>query len=88
MKLARVIGNIVSTIKTNSHQGHKLLVVQPIDHEGKENGESLIAIDASQAGISDIVLVVEEGSSAREVLQKSSAAVDAVIVGVVDRLEC
>lgn len=87
MKLAKVIGNIVSTIKTNSHHSKKLLIVQPIDHTGVENGESLIAIDAAQAGISDIVLVVEEGSSAREVLQQSDAAVDAIIVGVVDRLE-
>lgn len=87
MKLAKVVGNIVATIKTDSHHSCKLLIVQPINDAGVEDGETLIAIDATQAGINDTVLVVEEGTSAREALRRPNVAVDAVIVGVVDRLE-
>lgn len=87
MKLARIIGNVVSTVKTPSHKNKKLMVVQPIDHTGQTIGESFIAIDAAQAGIGDIVLIIEEGGSAREVLRLPEGAVDAVIVGVVDYIQ-
>ncbi|OZM58315.1 hypothetical protein CIB95_01725 [Lottiidibacillus patelloidae] len=87
MKLAKVIGNVVSSIKTKSHEGTKLMVVQPIDMEGNETGDSFIAIDGSQAGIGDIVLIIEEGGSCRQVLKRPEAAVDAVIAGIVDKLD-
>jgi ethanolamine utilization protein EutN len=87
MKLAKVIGNVVSTIKTQSHQASKLMVVQPVDMDGNEVGDSFIAIDGSHAGIGDIVLIIEEGGSCRQVLKKPEAAVDAVIAGIVDKLD-
>lgn len=87
MKIARVIGNVVSTIKTPSHRNQKLMVVEPIDMNGKRIGDSFIAIDAAQAGIGDFVLIIEEGGSAREILQKPDGAVDAVIAGIIDYLE-
>jgi microcompartment protein CcmK/EutM len=87
MKLARVIGNLVSTIKTPSHLGQKFMVVEPIDINGKSVGDSFVAVDAAQAGIGDIVLILEEGGSARDILKKPDAAVDAIIVGIVDYLE-
>lgn len=88
MKLARVIGNVVSTIKTPSHINCKLMVVQPINMEGEFSADSLIAVDKFQSGIGDHVLVVEEGGSAREVMKNPEGAVDAIIVGIVDKLEC
>jgi microcompartment protein CcmK/EutM len=87
MKIARVLGNVVSTIKTPSHTSQKLMVVEPIDIDGKSFGDSFIAIDAAQAGIGDIVIIIEEGGSARDILKKPDAAVDAIIVGIVDYLE-
>jgi microcompartment protein CcmK/EutM len=87
MKLARVIGNVVSSIKTPSHNGQKFMVVEPIDMDGKSIGDSFIAVDSAQAGIGDIVLILEEGGSARDILKKPDAAVDAIIVGIVDYLE-
>lgn len=87
MKIARVIGNVVSTIKTQSHSKEKMMVVEPIDMNGKVIGESFLAVDTAQAGIGDLVLILEEGGSAREVMQKPDAAVDAIIVGIVDYLE-
>jgi microcompartment protein CcmK/EutM len=87
MKVARVIGNVVSSIKTPSHNGLKFMVVEPIDIDGKSIGDSFMAVDAAQAGIGDIVLILEEGGSARDILKKPDAAVDAIIVGIVDYLE-
>lgn len=84
MKIAKVIGHLVSTIKTTSHHGGKLMVVQSIDQEGQVHSEPFIAIDCAQAGLGDIVLIVEEGGSAREVMKNPEGAVDAVIVGIVD----
>jgi microcompartment protein CcmK/EutM len=87
MKLARVIGNVVSTIKTYSHQGYKLMIVQPVDDKGNDYSDSFIAVDCAQAGVGDIVLVVEEGGSAREVMKHPEGAVNAVIVGIIDNLD-
>lgn len=87
MKIARVIGNIVSTVKTPSHMNQKLMVAEPIDSEGKSIGDSFVAVDAAQAGIGDIVLILEEGGSARDIMNNPEGAVDAIIVGIVDYLE-
>lgn len=85
MKLARVVGNVVSTIKTTSHQNKKLMVVIPIDANGKECGDAMIALDRFHAGVDDIVLILEEGGSARDILEDPKGAFDAVIAGIVDR---
>lgn len=84
MKLSKVIGHVVSSVKTPSYERSKLMVVQQIDTEGNSTGDSLIAVDGVQSGIGDIVLVVEEGGSAREVMDNPEGAVDAIIVGIVD----
>ncbi|TDK60919.1 hypothetical protein E2K98_14470 [Bacillus salipaludis] len=86
MKLAKVVGNVVSTIKTSSHQNKKLMVVIPVDATGKECGDAMIAIDHFHAGVGDYVLVIEEGGSAREILGDPEGAFDAVIAGIVDRI--
>ncbi|CAM3951045.1 EutN/CcmL family microcompartment protein [Alkalicoccus chagannorensis] len=88
MKLAKVKGNIVSTIKTESHQRYKLMLVEPVDQHGASlGGDTLIAADGSQAGTGDTVLIVEEGGSVRQILGNKDAAIDAVIVGIVDTWE-
>lgn len=87
MKLAKVIGNVVSTIKTDSHHQLKLMVVVPVDQKGKPVADSFIAVDHAQAGIGDYVLILEEGGSARQLLGNPEGAVDAIIVGVVDKIE-
>lgn len=87
MQLAKVTGHVVSTVKTVSHQQLKLMVVRPVDHKGQFVADSFIAVDHAQAGIGDFVLVMEEGGSARQLLENPDGAVDAIIVGVVDKIE-
>ncbi len=84
MKIARVTGTLVSTIKHQDHVGAKLLLVTPVDCDARPSEPAFIAIDAAQAGIGDYVLVVEEGKSARQVLDSQSAPCEAIIVGVID----
>lgn len=87
MKLAKVIGHVVSTVKTESHQKLKLMVVRSVGIDGKTQADSFIAIDHAQSGIGDFVLIMEEGGSARQLLGNPEGAVDAIIVGVVDKIE-
>ncbi|MGM8364988.1 EutN/CcmL family microcompartment protein [Virgibacillus sp. W0181] len=87
MKLAKVIGNVVSTVKTESHHRLKLMIVEPVDQNGRTIADSFIAVDRAQAGAGDYVLIMEEGGSARKILNDPEGAVDAIIVGIVDKIE-
>jgi microcompartment protein CcmK/EutM len=86
VKIARVIGTVVCSIKHPDHVGAKLLLVGPVDADGNAAEPVFVAIDAAQAGIGDYVLVVEEGKSARQVLQSKTAPVEAIVIGVIDTL--
>ena len=61
-----------------------MLLVQPLDLDGNDYGQEILAIDTQDAGPGDIVLVVSEGNSARQAMGKSDAPIDSVIIGVVD----
>jgi microcompartment protein CcmK/EutM len=87
MILAKVIGNVVSTIIAPGYESKKILVVQPIDPSGYPKGSSFLAIDAVQSGVGDTVLVLEEGGSARSIIgEPDSMTVKAVIAGIVDEI--
>ena len=87
MILAKVIGNVVATMKAIGYESRKVLVVQPIDPSGKAIGNSFLAVDTVQAGTGDTVLVLEEGGSARLILNEPDTfTVKAVIAGIVDEI--
>ncbi|HWP43740.1 MAG TPA: EutN/CcmL family microcompartment protein [Blastocatellia bacterium] len=88
MILARVVGNVVATQKNDRYEGGRLLLVQPINLDGSDAGDELIALDSVDAGIGDMVVVVREGWSASTSATGSpGAAIDSAIVGVVDSVE-
>ena len=87
MKLARVIGQVVSTVKDERQKGWKLLLVQPVDTAGRDLGGSLVAIDGAQGGIGDHVLLLAEGKSARQVMNSDDAPCEAIVVGVIDHIQ-
>ncbi len=87
MILAKVIGNVVAPVKTKSHENGKILVVRPIDMKGQFTEPSFIAIDVARAGIGDCVLIIREGNSIRNIMKDDQAAVDALIIGVVDYVQ-
>ncbi len=84
MVIAKVVGTIVTTISHAHYKHRRLLVVQPLSLEEGDSSGDFIALDNSQAGIGDTVLVLREGSGARQVLENKDACVISVIVGIVD----
>jgi ethanolamine utilization protein EutN len=89
MFLAKVIGNVVATRKHQAFQGSKLLLLQPLVAEQRvltPSGSSVVAIDSVGAGSGELVMYTQ-GSSARLAAQAKDAPVDAIIVGIVDRVE-
>ena len=86
MQIARVLGNVVATVRHPIYDGHKLLLVQPLGLDGAERGRSYIALDFVRAGKGDRVLVVNEGNSGRQMVGDPQAPVRSVIVGIVDEV--
>ena len=83
MQLARVVGSVVATRKEESLLGLKLLVVRPLDEEGRESGNALVSADAVGAGPDEVVLIAA-GSSARQTTATDKRQVDSVIMAIVD----
>ena len=86
MILAKVVGTVVTTISHPHFKNRRLLVVQPLALPGEAPDEDFIALDNTQAGIGDTVLINREGGGARQVLGNPDACVISVIVGIVDSL--
>jgi microcompartment protein CcmK/EutM len=86
MRIARVVGSAVSTVKEDSLVGHKLLLVREADEEGEVTGPVLVAVDGVGAGTGELVLI-SEGSAARQARSTANQPVDAVIMGILDSLE-
>jgi ethanolamine utilization protein EutN len=87
MILGRVVGAIYSTINHPIFDRRKLLVVDRIAPDRTPSGGYLIAIDVVDAGVGDTVLMIDEGNSARQVLDAPNAPTRSVIVGVVDEIQ-
>lgn len=87
MTLGKVIGNVVSTITAIGYESRKILIVEPIDPNGKPCGKSYLAVDTVQAGIGDTVLTLEEGGSAKLTINEPDThTIKLVIVGIVDHV--
>jgi len=87
MLIGRVIGDVVATQKAPSHVGRKILVVQPLNLDGSDRGEALLALDAVDAGIGERVLIVTEGFSAMTAVERPNSPIDMAVVGVIDAVE-
>ena len=84
MQIGRVMGHAVSTVKHPSLQGWRLLLVQPFTHEGKEDGEPLLAIDKLGAGATHLVILSNDGAGARELVGAKNSPVRWMILGACD----
>jgi ethanolamine utilization protein EutN len=83
VQLARVIGEVVSTIKDPNLTGLKLLVVQPLAASGEPAGRTLVALDSVGAGVGENVFFVR-GREAAFPFYPVEPPADASIVGIVD----
>jgi microcompartment protein CcmK/EutM len=82
--IGRVVGDVVATQKSPSHEARKILVVQPLNLDGSDRGEPILALDAVDAGVGDRVLVVQEGQSAMMAVGRPNSPIDMAVVGVID----
>ena len=88
MKLARVTGTVVSTVKYEKYRGMKLLRVRHLDLNLNEVGEELVALDAANAGVGDIVLVNNDGGAAQMVMDDKTLIASVTVCGVIDSFTC
>ncbi len=85
MKLARVIGTLVSTRKSESIKGEKMLIIQPLNDKLEPYDRPIVAIDTVKAGVGELVYY----TMAREAcyaINEHFSPVDAAITGIVDNL--
>lgn len=85
MLICRVVGNVVSTIKDEKLTGKKILIVRETTTENELVGKPIAAIDTVDAGIGDLVLIAQ-GSSARQTSLTKETPTDAVIMAIIDEL--
>lgn len=83
MQLGRIIGNVVCTMKNASLVGHKLLLVQPIDKNGRDKGRAFVAVDSVGAGAGETIYWCR-GKEASFPFLPGDVPTEATIVGIVD----
>jgi len=87
MLIGRVIGDVVATQKAASHEGLKLLVVQPLNLDGSDRGEAVLAVDAVDAGVGERVLLSTEGFSAMTSVGRPNSPIDSAVIGIIDSVD-
>ena len=89
MNMGRVTGTVVSTIQHPFYDGKKQLIVRNTLPDGSFDGDKyVIAVDLVGAGVGELVLIEDEGNSARQLMNTAShAPVRSVIVGIIDDVQ-
>jgi len=87
MLIGRIIGDVVATQKAPSHEGRKILVVQPVNLDGTDRGVPVLALDAVGAGVGERVLLTTEGFSAMTAVGRPNSPIDAAVIGVIDSVD-
>lgn len=83
MKVGSVVGTVTSTINHEFFDGERLLICELVDR-GQPLGDYLICTDRVGAGTGDIVLILDEGTSARQIYGVDTGPIRSVVVGIVD----
>jgi ethanolamine utilization protein EutN len=86
MKVARVVGTVVSTINHPFYDHRRLLLCDLLDLDGHPTGGYVIAVDVVDAGAGETVLILDEGNSARQIVGVPEAPIRTLVVGVVDEM--
>lgn len=86
MKTARVVGQVVSTLKHPDFEGRRLLVIEPDEIQGLRAGKASIAVDLIGCEVGERVLVVDDGAAARGLMGRSGP-IRCMIVGHVDEVD-
>ncbi len=88
MLIARVVGDLTATQKHATHEGRKILLVQPLNLDGTDRGGAMVALDAVDAGIGDRVLIVTDGYAAMTAVGRPlGSPIDVAVIGFIDRID-
>lgn len=87
MLIGRVMGRVWATQKHSSHESSKALLVQPVNLDGTDRGDPVVAFDAVDAGVGDRVLLTMEGYSAMTSVGRPESPIDMAVIGVIDRID-
>jgi len=82
-----VAGEVFGTHKHPFYNGKKMLIVDKLDFSGSLTGDSMVAVDSVGAGLGETVLILDEGTGARQIVQDSLAPIRSIIVGVIDHMD-
>jgi ethanolamine utilization protein EutN len=85
MQIGRVIGNVVATMKNQSLEGQRLLIVQPLTPDLKNTGKQLICTDATGSGAGELVYWCR-GKEASFPFRPAEVPTEATIVGIIDEI--
>jgi len=86
VKIGRIIGEVTSTINHPAYDNRKQLIVDLLTSSGESSGDYLIALDLVGAGSGETVLILDEGNSARQILNMENAPIRSVIAGIIDQI--
>jgi microcompartment protein CcmK/EutM len=86
MQIARVSGDLTATQKHPSHEGKKILLVQPLDLDGSDRGNPIVAVDSVGAGVGNRVLLVQDGFAAFTSVGMKPSPIDAAVIAVIDEI--
>jgi ethanolamine utilization protein EutN len=84
MQIGRVVGHAVATVKHPTLKGWRLLLVQLMTADGKEDGEPLLAIDSLGAGVGSQVILTNDGAAARALVKAKNSPARWMVMGMCD----
>ncbi|MFN0051368.1 MAG: EutN/CcmL family microcompartment protein [Planctomycetales bacterium] len=84
MQLAKVVGRATATVKHATLAGWRLLLVQPLDAQGKADGDPQLAIDNVGSGKGDTVMLTTDGAAVRELVGNNSTPIRWAVIGIAD----
>ena len=87
MNLARVVGNVVSTLKHPAFESRTLLLIQPIRPDGSDKGHATIAVDYVGAGAGETVVYGKAPGLAKSVFELPFAPMNELIMAIVDQVK-
>ena len=87
MILCKVKGTVHATRKNEHLANNRILIVEPVTLAGDPQGLAMLALDVTDAGVGDLVVVNKEGGGARIIFEDEEIPLQAVVVAVVDGLE-
>jgi microcompartment protein CcmK/EutM len=87
MEIGKVIGTVTATIKHETYEGKRILVVEQLNLEGESQGLVHVAVDYVGAGMGDLVLFGGAPGVAAQVFGVEKAPIRHLVMGIIDHFD-